>query len=162
MTTARSPINWPAGFGPAEADLYAAQEVCVQAPGQRVWDRLTIPGYWPQWCPQMSQAQITTHPKDRLSAESAFVLDVGGQRLEATVSDYVPLQRLSWFGYGEQVSGYCGVLVDETLDGCLVRMELTLNRGGSPSAQGLASLFADPGLRPWLTALKQSAEREPS
>ena len=85
MSAARSPITWPAGFSPAEADLYTAQDICVRASAQRVWDRLTITGYWPQWCPQMSQAQITTHPRDRLSAESTFVLDVGGQRLDAPV-----------------------------------------------------------------------------
>jgi hypothetical protein len=160
MSTARSKINWPAGLSPTEADLYARQDVCVQASAQRVWDRLTITGYWPQWCPQMSHAQITTHPNDRLSAESTFVLEVDGQRLDATVSDYVPRQQLSWFGYGEQVSGYCGIVLEEGPEGCLVRMELTLNRGGSPSAQGLADLFADRGLRPWLTALKESTERE--
>jgi hypothetical protein len=48
----RSPdIHWPAGFEPSNADLFAHNEILINASRERVWKHIVDANRWPTWCP---------------------------------------------------------------------------------------------------------------
>ena len=61
----RSPdIHWPAAFDPAKADLFAHNELVINAPCERVWRHITEPAKWPEWYPNSGCAL----PRERFSS----------------------------------------------------------------------------------------------
>ena len=46
----RSPdIHWPTGFEPEKADLFADNELIINASCERVWTHITEASRWPAW-----------------------------------------------------------------------------------------------------------------
>jgi Polyketide cyclase / dehydrase and lipid transport len=95
----RSPdIHWPAGFAPAKADLFAHNELIISASCARVWSHLIDAGRWPSWYPNSKDVQIQG-AEQQLSSGTVFRWTTFGLSIESKVQEYVPNQRLGWFGY---------------------------------------------------------------
>jgi len=95
----RSPeIHWPAGFEPAGADLFAHNELVVNASCERVWSHIVDAGKWPGWYPNSKDVQI--QGGDTLLQDgTVFRWTTFGLAIESRVYEYVPNRRLGWYGY---------------------------------------------------------------
>jgi Polyketide cyclase / dehydrase and lipid transport len=69
----RSPdIHWPAAFEPANADLFAHNELLINASCERVWKHIVDASHWPTWYPNSKDVQIQGgHPVLRDGTVSA-------------------------------------------------------------------------------------------
>ena len=118
-------IHWPAGFEPAKADLFAHNDLIVNASCDRVWRHIIDAGQWPSWYPNSKDVRILGGDPV-LRDGTVFRWTTFGLSIESTVHEYVPNQRLGWYGYapGAQPSFYhswylepkgalCHVVMDE-------------------------------------------------
>jgi hypothetical protein len=92
----RSPsIHWPAGFEPANADLFAHNEVLINASCGRVWKHIVDANQWPTWYPNSKDVQIQGGAPV-LRDGAMFRWTTFGLAIESKVHEYVPNQRLGW------------------------------------------------------------------
>src|ERR1700733_2577171 len=55
----RSPdIHWPAGFEPENADLFAHNDLIINASCERVWTHIIQASRWPTWYPNSKNVEI--------------------------------------------------------------------------------------------------------
>ena len=55
----RSPdIHWPIGFEPAKADLFAHNELIINASCERVWTHIIEASRWPTWYPNSKDVEV--------------------------------------------------------------------------------------------------------
>lgn len=156
----RSPdIHWPAGFVPAKADLFAHNELIVSASCARVWSHLIDAGRWPSWYPNSKDVQIQGG-EQLLSSGTVFRWTTFGLSIESKVQEYVPNQRLAWFGYapGTTPSFYHSWYLEPSGAKCRVVME---EAGVGKDAAGLRQsdeTLMHRGHDLWLATLKWVAE----
>jgi hypothetical protein len=122
----RSPdIHWPTDFGPDKADLFAHNELVINASCERVWSHIIDAKRWPTWYPNSKDVDILGG-NPVLRDGTVFHWTTFGLTIESTVHEFVPNQRLGWFGYapGAKPSFYhswylepkgkmCHVVMDE-------------------------------------------------
>jgi hypothetical protein len=51
-------IHWPAGFEPEKADLFAHNELTVDASCERVWTHIIEASRWPTWYPNSKDVEV--------------------------------------------------------------------------------------------------------
>jgi hypothetical protein len=55
----RSPdIHWPTGFEPEKADLFAHNDLIINATCERVWTHIIEASRWPTWYPNSKDVEI--------------------------------------------------------------------------------------------------------
>jgi hypothetical protein len=55
----RSPdIHWPTGFEPEKADLFAHNDLIINASCERVWTHIIEASRWPTWYPNSNDVEI--------------------------------------------------------------------------------------------------------
>ena len=60
----RSPdIHWPAGFEPAQADLFSHNSLQIHAACADVWGHIVDAVQWPQWYPNAKDVRIVSGEK---------------------------------------------------------------------------------------------------
>jgi uncharacterized protein YndB with AHSA1/START domain len=122
----RSPdIHWPTGFEPEKADLFAHNDLIIDASCERVWTHIIDANRWPTWYPNSKDVEIQRG--DLVLREgTVFRWTTFGLAIESEVHEYVSNQRLGWYGYvpGAKPSFYhswylqpqgamCHVVMDE-------------------------------------------------
>src|SRR5258708_7433969 len=122
----RSPdIRWPTGFEPEKADLFAHNDLIINASCGRVWTHIIDATRWPTWYPNSKDVEIQGgDPVLRDGTE--FRWTTFGLAIASKVHEYVLNQRLGWYGYvpGAKPSFYhswylepegamCHVVMDE-------------------------------------------------
>jgi uncharacterized protein YndB with AHSA1/START domain len=156
----RSPdIHWPAGFAPAKGDLFAHNELIIGASCARVWSHLVDAGRWPSWYPNSKAVQIQG-AEQLLASGTVFRWTTFGLSIESKVHEYVPNQRLGWFGYapGTTPSFYHTWYLEPSGATCHVVMEEV---GIGKDAAGLRQsdeTLMHRGHDLWLATLKWVAE----
>ena len=122
----RSPdIHWPAGFEPQKADLFAHNDLIIDASCERVWKHIIEASQWPTWYPNSKNVEIRGGDPV-LRDGTVFRWTTFGLTIESKVHEYVLNQRLGWYGYapGAEPSFYhswyleprgamCHVVMDE-------------------------------------------------
>jgi hypothetical protein len=155
----RSPaIHWPAGFTPESADLFAHNEIFIQAPCATVWQRLVEAPKWPAWYPNAQNVRILEGGSD-FRHDSQFAFDTFGLHIEARIGEFVPASRLGWFGNGDGIQAYHTWLMREADGGCQV---VTEESAKGPGAVALRSPDPDAmhkGHDLWLDRLKRVSEQ---
>ena len=122
----RSPdIHWPTGFEPEKADLFAHNELIINAPCERVWTHIIEASQWPSWYPNSKDVQI--QGEDLVLRDGTlFRWTTFGLAIESKVHEFELNRRLGWYGYvpGAEPSFYhswylaptgtmCHVVMDE-------------------------------------------------
>ena len=120
-----SQIHWPAGFEPAKADLFAHNELLINASCERVWSHIVDASQWPGWYPNSKDVRIQNGDA-LLQDGTVFRWTTFGLSIESRVHELEPNRRLGWYGYapGTQPSFYhswylepkgamCRVVMDE-------------------------------------------------
>jgi uncharacterized protein YndB with AHSA1/START domain len=156
-------IHWPDGFSPDTADMFAHNEIFINAPSQTVWRYLVEAEKWPEWYPNSQDVRIIKPPTGVLQQGSQFQWTTFGLPLVSEVFEFVPTSRLGWFGsapspHAEHTWYHTWFLVDEP-QGCHVIMEEV---GKGPGAKAMRQ--TDPGTMHkghdlWNSRLKQLSEK---
>ncbi len=160
LAAAASPelnIHWPQGFTPQQADLFDHSELSVGAPCATVWQTLVDAQRWPDWYPNSSSVRLERGAE--LAAGRGFQWRTFGLEVASQVHEFVPQQRLGWFGHAKDLDAYHTWLLLPQGQGCLVVTEEVV-RG--PAARALRreqpqAMHEGHGL--WLERLAQEAGR---
>jgi uncharacterized protein YndB with AHSA1/START domain len=152
-------IHWPAGFEPAKADLFAHNDLTINASCERVWSHIINASQWPTWYPNSRDVQILGEDP-LLHDGTVFRWTTFGLAIESKVHQYVANQRLGWYGYapGTQPSFYHSWYLQPKGSGCHVVMdEAGIGRDAAALRQSDETLMHR-GHDLWLATLKWVAE----
>ena len=125
LSQASSQIHWPHGFDPKTADAFVHNEIFIKAPANVIWDNLVKATEWPEWYSNSSDMQIAGGGKTELEADVDFAWKTFGFPIKSTVHEFVPNERLGWFGSGTGIKAYHTWLIVHKDDGCEVITEET-------------------------------------
>jgi hypothetical protein len=156
----RSPdIHWPAGFEPAKADLFAHNDLTINATCERVWSHIVNADEWPSWYPNSKDVAILGGDPV-LQNGTVFRWTTFGLAIESKVHEYVVDQRLGWYGYapGAQPSFYHSWYLQPKGEDCHVVMdEAGIGKDAAALRQSDETLMHR-GHDLWLATLKWVAE----
>jgi uncharacterized protein YndB with AHSA1/START domain len=156
----RSPdIHWPAGFEPANADLFAHNDLTINASCERVWSHIIDASQWPTWYPNSKHVDIQGEDPV-LRDGTVFRWTTFGLAIESRVHEYVANQRLGWYGYtpGRPPSFYHSWYLHPERAGCHVVMdEAGIGKDAAALRQSDETLMHR-GHDLWLATLKWVAE----
>jgi uncharacterized protein YndB with AHSA1/START domain len=158
MAMKSADIHWPEGFSPADADLFAHNEVFIDAPTSTVWQHIIAAEKWPEWYPNSHHVQIVDNLTGELQEGTEFEWDTFGVHIDSRVAEFVPYSRLGWFGDGNGFYAYHTWLLTDEANGCHVVMEEV---GKGPGAIALRDSDVDAmhiGHALWNSRLKALAE----
>jgi len=132
--------------------------ITVKAPANVIWDNLVKATEWPKWYSNSSDMQIAGGAKTELEADVEFSWKTFGFPIKSTVHEFVPNERLGWFGSGTGIKAYHTWLIVPKDDGCEVITEET-QVGPSAIQYNIEQPTAMyDGHHWWLTALKYRSE----
>lgn len=94
----RSPaIHWPSGFEPEHADLFAHNELTIDAACGAVWRHIVDVSAWPHWYPNARNVQLSDGAT-KLAPGVRWRWTTFNLAIESTVHEFVENERLGWFG----------------------------------------------------------------
>jgi len=114
--------EWPAGFDPRTAPVYARNEIRTSLTAEQLWPALVTATRWPQWYPHARRVSITGGG-EALTASSRFTWTTLRVRVRTQVTEFDPARRLAWAGSGPGGSGYHRWILTPAAGGCLVVTE---------------------------------------
>jgi len=151
-------INWPDGFHPEQADLFAHNEIVIHASCKQVFADMANAQAWPSWYPNSHNVKLLNSPDGKLHKGTRFSWDTNGHHVESRVHEFVPNSRIGWFGDAPGSNGYHTYLLSVTNEGCHVVTEEVVKglaavqlRKDRPQAMHEAHDL-------WLSTLKQRSE----
>jgi len=160
----RSPdIHWPPGFDPLKADLFAHNELLIDASCERVWQHIIEAPKWPQWYPNARDVRIVSGSNPVLEVGTAFRWTTFGLTIESRIHEFVPFSRIGWYGYapGTEPAFYHTWYLTGRGNGCQV---VTDEVGNGRDAANLRQTDEDllhRGHDLWLATLRWVAENKP-
>lgn len=157
---ASSKINWPPGLQPGDTPIYTYNELTIAEPPAVVWAWLIRAAWWPRWYGNCQDVRFISGDGPDLTPGMVFSWKTFGLRVETVVKEFVPGERLAWYGTGLLgARGYHAWVIEPTASGCHVITEET-QRGLVPS---LGRLYLRRGLlrehQHWLEGLAKMAQR---
>jgi Polyketide cyclase / dehydrase and lipid transport len=125
LSHSSSEIHWPQGFDPKTADAFVHNDIFIKAPAKVIWDNLVKATEWPKWYSNSLAVQIEGGAKTELDTDVGFTWKTFGFPVKSTVHEFVPNQRVGWFGSGTGIQAYHTWLIVPRNDGCEVITEET-------------------------------------
>ncbi len=150
-------IHWPEGFTPQQADLFDHAELAVPAPCAAVWRALADAPRWPQWYPNADNVRLEAGQE--LAAGRAFSWRTFGLEVDSQVHEFVPQQRLGWFGRAKGLDAYHTWLLVPQGQGCLVVTEEVVRGPGAVALREQQPRAMHEGHTLWLARLREEAGR---
>jgi uncharacterized protein YndB with AHSA1/START domain len=128
-------IHWPDGLTPTDADLFAHNEIVIQAPPHQVWQHLIAPTKWPRWYSNAADV-LVDKPAELLSEGATFQWTTFGLGISSSVAEFVPHTRLGWYGNARGLRAYhTWLLVPRDHGTYVVMEEIGLGDGAKRLAQ---------------------------
>ena len=153
-----SEIHWPAGHTPADADLFAHNELPIHASCSVVWQHLVHAQTWSEWYPNAHNVKLLNSPDDSLHQHTQFSWDTFGVHIESEVHEFAPNSRIGWFGQGAGMDAYHTFLLLKAPEGCRVVTEEVVRGPGAVEFRKKDPNAMHRGHDLWLSALKQVSE----
>jgi Polyketide cyclase / dehydrase and lipid transport len=136
MNSSRA-VRWPLRYSPTIAPVFVHNELEMDAPPEVVWAWLIRAQRWPAWYENASGVTFLSGTPPDLSADARFRWTTFGVRLESTVQEFVPGERIAWDARCIGVDAYHAwvigrtpagshVLTEETQHGWLARLGASL------------------------------------
>jgi hypothetical protein len=156
----RSPdIHWPTSFTPPEADLFAHNELLINATCETVGRRISDATAWPTWYPNAADVTIENAHAGMLGAGSRFVWKTFGLPIESRVHEYVGGSRIGWFGKGPDLDAYHTWYLVPTGNACMVITEEVVKGPGAIALRNSDIDAMHKGHDLWLETLKGVSEK---
>jgi hypothetical protein len=151
-------IHWPDDLSPADADLFAHNEVFIDAPCSAVWQHLIAVEDWPRWYPNAQDVHILNDRTGVLRDGSRFQWQILGLDVISEIFEFVPDSRIGWHGRAVDLRSYHSWLLRDESNGCHVVTE-----GAAKGPAAIAMRDSDPDGLPkahelWIGRLKGLAE----
>jgi hypothetical protein len=154
-----SEIHWPTGYTPADADIFAHNELLIHSSCSNVWQHLVQAQTWPEWYPNSRNVKLLNTPDGRLRQDTQFSWDTFGVHIQSRVHEFALDSRIGWFGRGTGMDAYHTFLLLKEPEGCRVVTEEVV---GGPGAVEFRKRDADAmhrGHDLWLSSLKRVSEK---
>lgn len=90
-------IHWPAAFDPQRAELFAHNELILDAACETVWRYIVDAAGWPDWYPNARGVQLLDGAPE-LAQGVRWRWTTFGFAIESRVHEFVTNERLGWFG----------------------------------------------------------------
>jgi hypothetical protein len=98
-------ICWPDDFDPVHADLFAHNAIVINAPAKNIWAMLIASAAWPYWYSNATDV-VVDDPSGDLAEDVTFSWTTFGLNIASKVAEFVPYERLGWYGNGDQLRAY--------------------------------------------------------
>ena len=154
-----SEIHWPAGHAPADADLFAHNELLIHASCSIVWQHLVQARSWPVWYPNSDNMKLLNSSDGRLHQDTKFSWDTFGVHIQSHVHEFVPDSRIGWFGEGTDLDAYHTFLLLKAPEGCRVVTEEVVRGPAAVEFRKKDPNAMHRGHDLWLSSLKQISEK---
>jgi hypothetical protein len=154
-----SEIHWPAGHRPANADLFAHNELLIHAPCTKVWQHLVEAPSWPEWYPNSHNVRLLNSSDGELHQDTRFSWETFGVQIESRVHEFVPSSRLGWFGDGTGMNAYHTFLLLEVPEGCHVVTEEVVTGPGAVEFRKKDPSSMHRGHDLWIASLQKISEK---
>lgn len=127
-------VLWPEPFLPANASVFAHNEIIIPAPPEQIWPWLLRAEQWPQWYSNADNVHFLSHTGPILRDRSRFRWKTFGTSITSKVLEFTPCSRLAWDAHGIGVEAYHAwvltplderhthVLTEETQNGWRARL----------------------------------------
>jgi Polyketide cyclase / dehydrase and lipid transport len=152
-------IDWPDGFHPEQADLFAHNEIVVRASCEKVFANIADAQVWPSWYPNSHNVNLLNSPDGKLHEGTRFSWDTFGVHIESRVHEFVPSSRLGWFGDGTGMNAYHTFLLLKADKGCHIVTEEVVKGSGAVEFREKQPNAMHEGHDLWLRTLKQRSEQ---
>ena len=155
-----SEIHWPAGYAPKDADLFAHNELSINASCGTVWKHIVEATKWPEWYPNAHDVKITNNQTGLLQLNSQFQWSTFGHQVESQIHEFVPTSRVGWFGKAPDINAYhTWFLAPAANDGCQVVTEEVVKGPGAIKVRNADPNRMHKGHDLWLAKLKLVSEK---
>ena len=154
-----SEIHWPAEHAPADADLFAHNELLIHASCSIVWQHLVQAQAWPEWYPNSHNVKLLNSSDGRLHQDTQFSWDTFGVHIESRVHEFAANSRIGWFGQGTGMDAYHTFLLLKAPEGCRVVTEEVVRGPGAVEFQKKDPSAMHRGHDLWLVSLRQISEK---
>jgi hypothetical protein len=175
----RSPeVNWPTPMFNKAAEIFAHNQIVINASCEIVWNHLVHAELWPHWCPYSGKVTIWggsqvlqkkskfTWVSSDLPQEIAAFPGIPADRVDGLVVECVPPNRLGWRSFGRAQTIH-GPLVDSYHNWyikpmgsrkCVVTFEEVATGVAARWARAAYPEFVHLSHEHWLEALKRISE----
>jgi hypothetical protein len=124
-------IHWPADADPDRADLFAHNDIVINAPAEVIWDRLIRAAAWPVW--YSNAASVTVNdPGGVLGPGVTFDWVTFGAAIHSTVHEFAPASRIGWYATTDQWLAYHAWLLVPRSDGSTYVVHEETDDGPNP------------------------------
>jgi hypothetical protein len=151
--------HWPAGHAPADADLFAHNELLIHASCSIVWQHLVQAQSWPKWYPNSHNVKLLNRSDGRLHQDTQFSWDTFGVHIQSHVHEFVRDSRIGWFGEGTDLDAYHTFLLLKAPEGCRVVTEEVVKGPGAVEFRKKDPYAMHRGHDLWLSSLRQVSEK---
>jgi uncharacterized protein YndB with AHSA1/START domain len=156
---AENKIQWPEKFNPKVSDFYVHNEIEVNARPEQVWQLLIQAKNWINWYDGIQNIKFEDSAQQNLAKDSKVFWNSMGQRLNNTVTEFVPNERLAWTFKEDKIQGHHAWIIIPTETGCKV----ITDESQTGKLAKLQKIFLPRKLMKqhdkWLRLLKQEAEK---
>jgi hypothetical protein len=118
-------IRWPPRYDPGVAPVHVRNELEMDAAPDVVWAWIVRAPLWPEWYPNSADVDIGSGSPPDLGPGTRFTWRTFGVRLESTVLEFVPGERIAWDARAVGVDAYHAWLLRRTARGTHVLTEET-------------------------------------
>ena len=121
LDEANGEIHWPEEMTPKKADSFVHNQIFIKAPASVIWSNLVKAKDWPKWYANSSDVQITDGSE--LGPKTQFKWTTFNFPIASRIDEWVPNERISWYGDGPGIRAYHTWLIVPQADGCEVITE---------------------------------------
>lgn len=152
-------IHWPDGFNPETADLFAHNEIQVNAPCHKVFMTLTAAEKWADWYPNSKDVKVRGSRDGKLRKGRKFDWMTFGLAVHSRVHEFVPNRRIGWFGSAADLEAYHTWFLSPKAGGCFVQTEEVVKGQGAIDLRKSDPAAMHKGHDIWNETLKATAEK---
>jgi hypothetical protein len=153
-------IHWPIGFSPKTADLYAHNEIMIDAPVSVIFRHIREAEKWPEW--YSNSQHVVIHGNDKLlKKDTEWDWDTFGVHIKSHINEFVVNGRIGWFGNGPGMRAYhTWYLIPKGEHKTFVIMEECVYGAGAKDLRQKDPAVMHRGHELWDTTLKALSERK--
>jgi uncharacterized protein YndB with AHSA1/START domain len=148
-------VRWPAGFTPEQADLFAHNDIEIDAPCATVFALLRDARAWPRWYPNAQDVR-TGGP---LRQGDRFSWRTFGLAVRSRVDQLEAPRRISWYGFAPDIRAYHAWVLAPSPAGCSVVNEEVVRGPGARKLRASNPGAMHEGHALWNRKLKARAEQ---